>query len=64
MDLHDVENFLVILIDETKIYEFLVWSKQSGNLYLLSIFCVCALNLNYAAFQKADTIASHSYFQV
>ena len=56
-DFSDIERFMVILFDEMKIQENLVWSKHTGDL----IFFVDLgdVNLNYATLQETNAIAPH-----
>ena len=53
----DIERFMVILFDEMKIQENLVWSKHTGD--LIGFVDLGDVNLNYAALQETNAIASH-----
>ena len=48
---------MVILCDEIKIQENLVWSKYTGD--LIGFVDLGDMNLNYATFQQTNAIASH-----
>ena len=48
---------MVILSDEIKIQENLVWSKYTGD--LIGFVDLGDLNLNYATFQQTNASASH-----
>ena len=54
----DIEHFTVILFDEMKIQENLVWSKHIGD--LIGFVDLGDMNLNYATFQETNAIASHA----
>ena len=56
-DFSDIERFMVILFDEMKIQENLVWSKHTGD--LIGFVDLGDVNLNYATLQETNTIASH-----
>ena len=51
----DKEKFVVLLMDEMKIQENLVWDKHNGEL----IGYVDLGDINYAAMSKVTTVASH-----
>ena len=53
----DIERFMVILFDEMKTQENLVWSKHTG--YLIGFVDLGDVNLNYATLQETNGIASH-----
>ena len=53
----DIERFMVILFDEMKIQENLVWSKHTGD--LIGFVDLGDVNLNYATLQETNAIASH-----
>ena len=53
----DIERFMVILFDEMKIQENLVWSKHSGD--LTGFVDLGDIDVNYATLQKRDAIANH-----
>ncbi len=53
----DIERNVVILIDEMKIQENLVWDKYSGD--LIGFVDLGDTDLNFATLQNVDTIASH-----
>ena len=48
---------MVILFDEMKIQENLVWSKHTGD--LIGFVDLGNVNLNYATLQETSAIASH-----
>ena len=48
---------MVILFDEMKIQESLVWSKHTGK--LIGFVNLGDASLNYAALDKTNTIVSH-----
>ena len=48
---------MVILFDEMKIQENLVWSKHTGD--LIGFVDLGDVNLNYATLQETNAIASH-----
>ena len=48
---------MVILFDEMKIQESLVWSKHTGK--LIGFVSLGDANLNYATLDKTNTIVSH-----
>ena len=56
-DFSDTEPFMVILFDEMKIQENLVWSKHTGD--LIGFVDLGDVNLNYATLQETNAIASH-----
>ena len=56
-DFSDIERFMVILFDEMKIEENLVWSKHTGD--LIGFADLGDVNLNYATLQETNAIASH-----
>lgn len=56
-DFSDAEKFFVLLMDEMKIQENLVWDKHSGD--LIGYVDLGDVDLNYATLQKTDAIASH-----
>ena len=56
-DFSEVEKNIVILMDEMKIQENLVWDKHTGE--LIGFVNLGDIDLNYAALQKVDKVASH-----
>ena len=56
-DFSDIERFMLILFDEMKIQENLVWSKHTGD--LIGFVDPGDVNLNYATLQEPNAIASH-----
>ena len=56
-DFSDIERFMVILFDEMKIQENLVWSKHTGD--LIGFVDLGDVNLNYATLQETNAIACH-----
>ena len=56
-DFSDAEKFIVLLFDEMKIQENLVWDKHSGE--LIGYVDLGDPSLNYATLEKVDEIASH-----
>ena len=53
-DFSDIEHFMVILFDEMKIQENLVWSKHTGD--LIGFVDLGDVNLNYATLQETNAI--------
>ena len=53
----DNENFFVMLMDEMKIQEILVWDKHTGD--LIGYVDFGDAELNYATLQKSTGIATH-----
>ena len=53
----DKEKFVVLLMDEMKIQENMVWNKHNGE--LMGIVDLGGTDLNYATFSKVTTVASH-----
>ena len=53
----DIERFMVILFDEMKIQENLMWSKHTGD--LIGFVDLGDMNVNYAILQETNAIASH-----
>ena len=51
------EKFIVLLMDEIKIQENLVWDKHSGE--LISYADLGDVNLNYATLSKVEEITTH-----
>ena len=51
------ELYVVLLMDEMKIQEDLVWNKHIGD--LIGYVDLRDVDLNYAALKKSDQIASH-----
>ena len=49
--------FVVLLMDEMKIQENLVWDKHSGE--LIGYFDLGDVNLNYATLSRVEEIATH-----
>lgn len=56
-DFSDVERYVVILMDEMKVQEDLVWDRNSGE--LVGFVDLGNLEINYATLKKADSLASH-----
>ena len=52
-----IEKFVILLMDEMKIQEKLVWDKHTGN--LIGFIDLGDIDLHYSALQKTDEIASH-----
>ena len=57
-DFSGFERFMVILSDEMKIQENLVWSKHTGD--LIGFVDFGDVNLNYGTLQETNVIASHA----
>ena len=53
----EVEKYCILLMDEMKIQENLVWDKHTGD--LIGFVDLGDVELNYATLQKHDEIASH-----
>eukprot|EP00794_Sanderia_malayensis_P002815 gene2815-3251_t len=53
----EAEKNIVILMDEMKIQENLVWDKHTGE--LIGFVNLGDIHLNYAALQKVDKVATH-----
>eukprot|EP00112_Aurelia_sp_Birch-Aquarium-sp1_P016687 Seg3808.2 transcript_id=Seg3808.2/GoldUCD/mRNA.D3Y31 product="DNA transposase THAP9" pseudo=true protein_id=Seg3808.2/GoldUCD/D3Y31 len=53
----DIERNVVVLIDEMKIQENLVWDKYSGE--LIGFVDLGDSDLNFATLKKVNTVASH-----
>ena len=56
-DFSDIEKFVVLLFDEMKIQENLVWDKHTGE--LIGYVDLGDIDLNYATLEKVDGIATH-----
>ena len=56
-DLSYIKRFMVILFDEMKIQENLVWARRTGD--LIGFVDLGDVNLNYATLQEANAITSH-----
>ena len=56
-DFGDSEKYVVILLDEIKIQENLVWDKHTGE--LVGFVDLGDVDLNYATLQKTNEIATH-----
>ena len=56
-DFSDKEKFVVLLMDEMKIQENLVWYKRNGE--LIRYVDLGDVDLNYATLPKVTTVASH-----
>ena len=52
-----IEKFVILLMDEMKIQEKLVWDKHTGN--PIGFIDLGDIDLHYSALQKTDEIASH-----
>ena len=53
----NIEKYVVLLLDEMKIQENLVWDKHTGE--LIGYVDLGDTELNYASLQKVDEIATH-----
>ena len=53
----EIEKFVVLLFDEMKIQENLVWDKHTGE--LVGFVDLGDTELNYATLQKSDALATH-----
>ena len=53
----DIERFVVLLLDEMKIQENLVWDKYTGE--LIGFVNLGDLELNYAALKDVESVATH-----
>ena len=58
-DFSDKEKFIVLLMDEMKIQEKLVWDKDNGE--LIGYVDLGNIDLNYATLSKVTTVASHVF---
>ena len=56
-DLSYIKRFMVILFDEMKIQENLVWARRTGD--LIGLVDLGDVNLNYATLHEANAITSH-----
>ena len=56
-DFSDKEKFIVLLMDEMKIQENLVWHKHNSE--LIGYVDLGDIDLNYATLSKVTTVASH-----
>ena len=56
-DFSDIEKFVVLLMDEMKIQENLVWDKHSGE--LVGYVDLGDIDLNYATLSKVTQVATH-----
>ena len=56
-DFSDIERYMVLLFDEMKIQDSLVWDKHTGE--LIGFVNLGDTELNYATLQKVDEIATH-----
>jgi len=56
-DFSDAEKFVVLLLDEMKVQENLVWDKHTGE--LIGYVDLGDPAVNYATFEKVDSIATH-----
>ena len=56
-DFSNIERYIILLMDEMKVQENLVWGKHSGD--LIGYVDLGDTDLNYATFQKPDEVASH-----
>ena len=56
-EISDKEKFVVLLMDEMKIQENLVWDKHNGE--LIEYVHLGDIDLNYATLSKVTTVASH-----
>lgn len=52
-----MEKYAIILMDEMKIQENLVWDKHTGD--LIGFVDLGDTDLNYATLKKSDEIATH-----
>ena len=55
-----IENYCILLLDEMKIQENLVWDKHTNE--LIGFVDLGGPELNYATLKKSDEIASHVLF--
>ena len=53
----NIERYIILLMDEMKVQENLVWDKQTGD--LIGFVDLGDPHLNYATLQKHDEVASH-----
>ena len=53
----ELERYIVLLFDEMKIQDDLVWNKNTGE--LIGFIDWGDIDLNYATLQKSDNLASH-----
>ena len=56
-DFSDSERFVIILFDEMKIQQNLVWDKHSGE--LIGFVDLGDIELNYSTLEKVDQVATH-----
>nr|XP_047126212.1 uncharacterized protein LOC124807816 [Hydra vulgaris]XP_047126213.1 uncharacterized protein LOC124807816 [Hydra vulgaris]XP_047126214.1 uncharacterized protein LOC124807816 [Hydra vulgaris]XP_047126215.1 uncharacterized protein LOC124807816 [Hydra vulgaris]XP_047126216.1 uncharacterized protein LOC124807816 [Hydra vulgaris]XP_047126217.1 uncharacterized protein LOC124807816 [Hydra vulgaris]XP_047126218.1 uncharacterized protein LOC124807816 [Hydra vulgaris]XP_047126219.1 uncharacterized p len=56
-DFSDVEKYIVLLFDEIKIQENLLWDKHTGE--IIGFVDLGDINLYYATLQKIDAVATH-----
>ena len=57
VEFSEVEKYCVLLLDEMKIQENLVWDKHSGE--LIGFVDLGDISLNYSSLAKMDEIATH-----
>lgn len=56
-EFQDIEKYGILLLDQMKIKEDLVWDKHTGN--LICFVNLGDLELNYATLKKSNKLASH-----
>eukprot|EP00112_Aurelia_sp_Birch-Aquarium-sp1_P001448 Seg1156.4 transcript_id=Seg1156.4/GoldUCD/mRNA.D3Y31 product="DNA transposase THAP9" pseudo=true protein_id=Seg1156.4/GoldUCD/D3Y31 len=56
-EISDIERFVVLLLDEMKIQENLVWDKYTGE--LIGFVDLGDIELNYAALEDVESVATH-----
>ena len=56
-DFSDIEKMVVLLFDEMKIQQNLVWDKHTGE--LIGFVDLGDINVNYATLEKSDELATH-----
>ena len=56
-DFSDIEKYVVLLFDEVKIQQNLVWDKHTGD--LIGYVDLGDVDVNYATLTKVDEIATH-----
>ena len=56
-DFSEIEKYMILVMDEMKIQENLVWDKNSGE--LIGYVDLGDVDVNYSALQKPNTLASH-----
>ena len=56
-DFQEIERFVVLLFDEMKIQQNLVWDKHTGE--LIGYVDLGDIDVNYATLEKVDELATH-----